>query len=103
MDHKPRRCAWSTMRLTVLAISLSLFPLVAQAACLDYGYSVVFINGVFDTKEMADDDKLELRQKLGNDFSSETIKYFTGYNETHLTGLGVCVETALPAFDQYDL
>ncbi len=95
------RCSFKY--ITQLAFVLFLFPTIAQAACLADGYTVVFINGIRNTREEAEQNKSELRDILGVNFNNQTIYYATGYNATHLQGGGDLVEAALPQFNEYDL
>src|SRR3990167_8766866 len=88
----------------IILILLFWFPLSAQAAeCSDNGYSIVFINGIFNTKPEADANRLALQGKLGFAFRQEPLSVILKYNESHLAGIGDLVEANFPVFDDYDL
>lgn len=97
------RCRTGHFAQLILVLGIFIFPVFAQAAtCVGKGYTVVFINGVFDSKDQAQTDARVLGTYLSNPLNGESIVVKLGYNQTH-TGLGDLLETALPAFDQYDL
>lgn len=92
------------MRYRVLIFfALFLFPLFVEAACSSSGYTVIFANGIFNTREEAQSSADSLQDKLGEEFNSEILRVKLAYNARHLAGVGDLVETALPQFDQYDL
>lgn len=82
---------------------LFLLPTVAQAVCSTDGYTTIFINGVFDTKDQADAEAKKLQFQLGSEFNGEPLSVLTGYNQTHLAGAGDLIESVFPNFDGYDL
>src|SRR3989344_1458667 len=92
-----------TSQLVFLLILFFLPLFVEAAVCSDQGYTAVFINGVFDTKDHAQENKRSLKSKLGGSFNNESITYVVGYNQTHLAGIGDFIETNFPVFDDYDL
>src|SRR3989344_3812066 len=92
-----------TSQLVFLLILFFLPLFVEAAVCSDQGYTAVFINGVFDTKDHAQENKRSLKSKLGGSFNNESITYVVGYNQTHLAGIGDLIETNFPVFDDYDL
>src|SRR3989344_2256619 len=81
-----------------LGLVLFSIPFFAQATCTADGYTVVFVNGIFNTKEQAQDSTKELRKYLGKTFNSESISVKTGYNPSHLAGLGDLVQIAAQSF-----
>jgi hypothetical protein len=91
------------MRRLALIFLLFLLPVVAQAACLDAGYTVVFVNGVFDTKPQAETNEVALQHYLGDLLNNQSVSVKLGYNQTHVGGLADLIETKFPIFDQYDL
>lgn len=84
----------------VLFISL---PLSVQAACSTEGYTIVFVNGIFDTEKDAIEDGKLLQDKLPFEINGQTITVKTGYNQSHVAGAGDLAETYFPALDQFDL
>src|SRR3989344_211713 len=58
MQHRFRHIAQ-------LGIILFLFPLFAQAECSSSGYTVVFVNGIFNTEKQARTSADELQFKQG--------------------------------------
>lgn len=92
----------NTVQLIFTATFLFL-PVFAQAACSATGYTVVYVNGIFSTKENAQADADKLKFKLGSQFNSQPVNVYSGYNQTHLAWAGDLVETYFPIFDTYDL
>jgi hypothetical protein len=86
------------MRRFSIIIILSLFPWIAQAECLDKGYTVVFINGIFNTREEAEKSRFKLEQDLPSNFQDEILKMRLGYNPSHIAGLGDLAEAAIQGF-----
>ena len=84
----------------IAQLSLVLFsvPFFAQAACTANGYTVVFVNGIFNTKEQAQDSTKELGKYLGKTFNSESVSVSTGYNPSHFAGLGDLIQVAAQSF-----
>ena len=88
----------------LVCVILFLSPVVAQAySCSKNGYTVVFVNGIFNNKQEAESNEVALSKILKSNLSGETITYKLGYNQTHVGGLGDLIEMSFPAFDQYDL
>jgi hypothetical protein len=81
-----------------LVLVLFLFPSLLQAACTADGYTVVFVNGIFNTKEQAQDSTKELKKYLGTSFNSEIVSVRTGYNPTHALGLGDLTQLLFQSF-----
>ena len=50
----------------IFGIGLVIVPTFVHAACSTNGYTVVFVNGVFDTRPQADEDRADLEDKLGD-------------------------------------
>ncbi|MFA5050709.1 MAG: DUF2341 domain-containing protein [Patescibacteria group bacterium] len=72
-----------------------LFPLNVQAQCDGKGYTVVYVNGVFTpTEELAKADMYKLQDKYKEDFDISNINFITGYNPSHLAGLGDLIQAA---------
>jgi hypothetical protein len=88
----------------IALVSFFFLPLFVQAAsCSENGYTVVFINGVFNTKSEAQDNKRMLEKLLPKNFNNQPITVILGYNQTHFARVGDIIETYFPIFDQYDL
>lgn len=90
-------------RFSIAVVLFFCLPLVAQAACYADGYEVVFINGIWTTKEQALGSADKLRAYIGKTFNNEPVTVTLEYNPTHLGGAGDLIETVLPTFDEYDL
>ncbi|MFH1232705.1 MAG: hypothetical protein V1651_02460, partial [Patescibacteria group bacterium] len=73
-----------------------LFPLISFAQCDDNGVTVVYINGIFTpTRELANIDKNLLSDKYVKKFGiSNNVTFITGYNPSHIAGLGDLIESA---------
>jgi hypothetical protein len=100
------------MKQTALYIGfLVLFaPQLALAQvipCSANGYTVVFVNGVFDTLDQARADKQSLEKYLDAVPFDEPINIQLGYNPTHLAGAGDLVQSLAQEFSysvsDYDL
>ncbi len=79
-------------------IVLFLLPLLTKAACVDSGYTVVFVNGIFNTRVQADESRLALQDRLGSQFNKEPITVRLGYNPSHLAGAGDLLQAAVQGF-----
>ncbi|MDD5164861.1 MAG: DUF2341 domain-containing protein, partial [Patescibacteria group bacterium] len=72
-----------------------LFPLNVQAQCNGKGYTIVYVNGIFTpTEKLADADRNKLSDKYKEYFDISNINFITGYNPSHLAGLGDLVQAA---------
>ncbi len=72
-----------------------LFPLNVQAQCDSNEYVVVYVNGIFTpTKKIADADRDKLLEKYQERFKRSDVIFRTGYNESHIGGLGDLVQVA---------
>src|SRR3989338_5042351 len=80
-----------------------LFPFFAEASCFEKGYTVVFANGILNSKIEALENSKELQDKLPAIFNNEPIVVKLAYNQSHLAGIGDLVEANFPVFDDYDL
>jgi hypothetical protein len=90
----------------VLGTLFVLLPGVALAqipTCSLSGYTVVFVNGIFNTYQQALNSSGELQFKLGDSYKSEKLTVKLGYNQTHLAGAGDLFESYFPSWDSYDL
>jgi hypothetical protein len=71
-----------------------LLPHNIFAACSTTGYTVVYINGI-NTKSESDaqDDKRLLNYEFSKHSNIKNVNFLTGYNPSHIAGLGDVVET----------
>lgn len=76
------------MRRVALIFIFLFFPYFVQAQCFDNGYTVVFVNGILNTRVQAEKSKRALELELGEKFNNESISVRLGYNESHVGGLG---------------
>ncbi len=67
--------------------------LAQSSSCSAQGYTVVFVNGVFDTKAQADADKFALQKSFGPQYDGQPVSFYLGYNPTHLAGAGDVLES----------
>ncbi|MFH1899824.1 MAG: lamin tail domain-containing protein [Patescibacteria group bacterium] len=71
------------------------FPSNLFAQCSDNGYTIVYVNGIFTpTKKLADADRDKLMIEYQKHFNISDITFRTGYNPSHLAGLGDLIESA---------
>src|SRR3989344_6057565 len=81
-----------------LGIFLFLLPLFVQAECFSSGYTVVFVNGIFNTEEQARQSGEALQYNLGKNYNQESVTVRTGYNPSHFAGLGDLVQVFAQSF-----
>lgn len=74
------------------------FALAATPSCSAQGYTVVFVNGVFDTKIQARDNANALWFQLGHQYNSQDLTVRLGYNPSHLAGAGDLAESTAQLF-----
>src|SRR3989344_528365 len=84
--------------LAKLILLFLLVPFVANASCAAEGYTVVFINGIFNTEEQARKSVATLNFKFGDFYKSESVTFRTGYNPSHFAGLGDLIQVAAQSF-----
>ena len=66
---------------------------LAQAQpCSPQGYTVFYVNGIFDTKAQANDDANALGRRLGHQYESQPLTVYSAYNPSHIGGLGDLAE-----------
>jgi len=81
--------------IILLFIFAILIPQNLYAQCNKEGITVVYVNGIFTpTKKLADADRNALRDAYKDTFDISNIKFITGYNPSHLAGLGDLIESA---------
>ena len=83
-------------------------PLLAYGEeCTSKGYTVIFVNGVLNTKDEAEESRFNLGQALATAKLSESITVQLGYNPSHLAGAGDLIQSIFQAFSSsvsnYDL
>lgn len=83
------------------------FALAQTTPCSSRGYTVIFVNGVFDTYQQALDDSNALKVKLLTVSYPEPVTVRLGYNPTHLAGAGDLAQSLAQYFSysvsDYDL
>lgn len=78
---------------------LFLLPVVTQAQCLGSGYTVVFVNGIFNSRDQAESNRKALEVLIGKSYRGEQLNVHLGYNESHLAGAGDLLQAATQAFN----
>ena len=79
---------------------LIFFPgLTLAATCIQQGYTVIFVNGVLNDFEKAEDSKTELGRKIGGTFNGESVSIKLGHNQSHIAGLGDFAQSVGQIFD----
>ena len=82
-------------KLVALLLILLAIPAVSHAmSCTRDGYTIFFVNGILGDKDSTLRDVGELQKNLGNQFNSESLVVKSGYNPSHLEGVGDVAETA---------
>src|SRR3989344_3296687 len=77
---------------------LFLFPFVALASCASEGITVVYVNGILTTKQEAQADLENLQRKYFSRIPDGTLSFKTGYNESHLAGVGDLFKSVQQAY-----
>lgn len=87
------------MKKFLLGIILlfTLLPLSVFAYCEKDGVTVVYINGIFTTKVEADNDLTILQKSYQARFGKD-VKFLSGYNASHLGGLGDLIKSTEQAY-----
>lgn len=62
--------------------------LASTAACSKDGFTVVYVNGILTSEAQADADRDNLQRTFQKGSSLTGVKFITGYNATHLAGIG---------------
>src|SRR3989344_4393481 len=86
------------MRYFVLIFFL-VFPHFVFAACTEAGATVVYVNGVFTTRSIAEEDLSRVRDKYRKYTNNYEIQFINGYNPSHLAGLGDIVTATAQILD----
>ncbi len=95
--------------IAFIILSLLVFSRFAFASqCSNEGYSVVYVNGILTTQEeQARKDMKFLENQFEQKTNIKNVKFITGYNPSHIAGLGDVIETASQILDNpinnYDL
>lgn len=77
-----------------------LFSRNVFATCVNNGFTVVYVNGIFTpTKDLADQDRYKLADHFTRTIKRTDIKFITGYNESHIGGAGDLIESASQLLD----
>ncbi len=89
-----------TSAIVICSVVLFL-PLLSSAeiGCNSSGYTVVFVNGILNSLADAKNSKNHLERELPLQVNGENIKVITGYNPSHLYGLGDIVQAAAQAMN----
>ncbi|MBC7836671.1 hypothetical protein H7X87_02730 [Acetobacteraceae bacterium] len=81
-------------------------PFTVFASCISDNVTVVYVNGVFTTKEQAQDDLKTLRRKYEAATGDHRAEFLNGFNPSHITGVGDIAKTWLQdrgVTNDYDL
>lgn len=89
--------------LGLLFILLPNLGFAQASSCSTTGYTIVFVNGIFNTKQQAQESSDTLQYRLGHVYNAESITVRLGYNQSHLAGAGDLFESYFPSWDSYDL
>lgn len=92
----------------LIAFALSVIPTLAFASdCTTNGATIIYVNGIETTQQQAEQDTAMLGKKFLEYGGSPDVQIITGYNPTHLGGLGDELESISQAFNlpisDYDL
>ncbi|MBI5045684.1 MAG: lamin tail domain-containing protein [Candidatus Niyogibacteria bacterium] len=85
--------------LSAFIVVFVAMPTSVFAVCSDTGATVVYVNGVMNSKQDAIDSTNALQQKFQKTFNNLDITFITGYNPSHLAGLGDLMQSAAQMID----
>lgn len=75
--------------------------------CNPHGYTIIFVNGIFNSLSEAEKSKIRLAKLVASQFWTEPVDIRLGYNPSHLGGAGDLVQSVFQAFtssiSSYDL
>lgn len=85
--------------LILVAITTVFLPLsVRGASCTNFGWTVVFVNGVFTDEGSAKIQRQDLENVLPREINNEPVYVRLGHNPSHLGGGGDIIQSAAQAF-----
>jgi len=61
---------------------------VFAASCSAVGYTVVYVNGIQTTEDVAKQDRKKLSDRFNERTGRNDVAFLNGYNATHLAGIG---------------
>ena len=99
----------SLLAFFVVFLSVPTLSLFASEACLNVGYTISGINGVFTNEEGARNNQRYLRAKVGDYYKGEKLDYQYLLNPSHLGGVGDILKSVAQGLldtetvDDYDL
>ena len=67
-------------------------------SCSEKNYTVIFVNGIFKSKDEANANAKALQGYLGAEYKGESVVVRAGYNPTHLAGAGDLAQAASQLF-----
>src|SRR3989344_2738239 len=93
--------------LTLILVFVTV-PTSVFAICSDTGATVVFVNGIMNSQQDANDSKDGLQRTFQERFGKNpNITFITGYNPSHLAGAGDLAQSATQvlggSISDYDL
>jgi hypothetical protein len=84
--------------LLTLIMLVALSPGLVFGACLQDGYTVVYVNGILNKQSDADKDKNNLRDAFVILTNRKDVNFVTAYNPSHLAGLGDVTQATFQLF-----
>ena len=90
--------------LIIFSILFFIFPSFSFASpkCLNDGYTISAINGIFTNKKEAEDNQKWLNYYVGDTYNGEKIDYQYLLNPSHLAGLGDLAMSAYQRLFDYE-
>ena len=86
--------------VTAICVLFALNPTITFASsCLDWGYTIVFINGILNEEEKARKSADALQRLLGESFRSEPLVVRLGHNQSHLAGAADLIQSIAQTYD----
>lgn len=93
--------------IKLVFFGLLFVPSVSYAYCSPYGYTVEFVNGIFNSKSQADENRLLLEEKLPRQFNNQPLTVKLAHNPEHLAGFAdvaqVVSQVLFAPISNYDL
>ena len=80
--------------LLTFVLVFVIVPTYVFAICSSTGSTVIFVNGILNSQQDANDSKDNLQRAFQEKFGDTNVKFVTGYNLSHLAGAGDLAQSA---------
>jgi len=85
---------------TFIFLALLIFPFnIYATACSDDGYTVIYVNGIFTEKDIAESNIVNLEKVFKELTGRNDVVFRLGHNPSHLAGVGDVVQSIAQTFN----